>query len=243
MNKNLKKELKTAFNAPEPSRKGVFLKQLTFPKASQFDFVRTQISYIRKRYWLLSMLLFVVVLGVFYKSETSLSVVWISSSILPFLGLLSISELARSMSYNMVELEMSCRHHFTEIILVRLTILGTVQAIVLIATIFLIGGRNDMGFLRTALYLITPFMMNTYMTLAILNRLQSRQTLTICATVTGIISVMSSAVISQYSMILGDPYKVIWWIVFIMLLGVIAYELKKMIKETEELKWNLLLTV
>ncbi|MGL4345297.1 MAG: hypothetical protein ACRCTE_08875, partial [Cellulosilyticaceae bacterium] len=217
--------------------------QLDFPKAKPFEFMTTQLGYIRKRYWLLSLVLLGVILGVCSKSETPFIAVWTIASILPFMTLLSCTELMRSMAYNMTELEMSCKYNFSQIMLVRLTILGTTQSILLIVTLIIMGLKMDGGLGMGILHLITPFMLTTYATLLLVNRLQSREILPICGAVTGGISIMSVVVMSQSSVIFRASYQVIWGLLGIVLIGMIGYEIKKMIKETEELKWHLQLTV
>lgn len=242
MNNNLKKELKSAFEAPTPTRKQVFLNQIDYPKASQFNFIKAQVRYIRKRVWLLSILLFVGTLCGLYLSETSISVVWIVSSVFPFLSLVSMTEIARSTSYNMAELEMSCKHSFTEVSLIRLGILGVFNFTILIGILFLFIGKMDFGFFRLGLYLITPFLLNCYGSLFVINRLQSRETMYICGGITGFVSILNALFTTQVNNIFTERYSVFWILAFIILTVLSITEIMKFIKRTEELQWNSPLT-
>ncbi len=55
--------------------------------------------------------------------------IWIVSSFLPFIALAGFTEIARSTSYNMAELEMSCKYSLSHVLLARLGILGLTEAI------------------------------------------------------------------------------------------------------------------
>lgn len=243
MRNNLKKELKSAFDAPTPTRKNLFLNQLDYPKASRIDFIKSQLGYIRKRIWILSALLFIGTLLELFFYKVSTSFIWVISSILPFISLVSISEIVRSSTYNMEEFEMSCKHNFLEVSLVRLGILGVANFIVLISILLLFMGKTDFVFFRLGLYLTTPFLLNCYGSLFAINRLKSRETTYICGGVTAFVSILNILLTIQINEIYTERYWLFWVMSFIILAVLSAREIAKLIKKMEELQWNSSLTV
>lgn len=243
MRNYLKRELKSAFEAPPPTRKSMFLSHFDYPKASRFDFIKSQTGYIRKRVWVLSLLLFTGTLIGLYFCKASTSFVWVISSTLPFISLTSIAEIVRSITYNMEELEMSCKHNFLEVILIRLGILGIANFIVLISILLLFKGKTDVGFFRLGIYLITPYLLNCYGSLFAINRLKRREITYICGGVTALVSMLNALVTIQINSIYTEKYWPLWIISFIILAVLSAKEVGKLIKKMEDLQWNSLLTV
>lgn len=66
LKKALKNELKHAFDTPPPARRDEFLDRLEYPRAGRVDLVISQMGYIRKRFWVLSVLLFAGTLASLY---------------------------------------------------------------------------------------------------------------------------------------------------------------------------------
>ncbi|WMM26275.1 hypothetical protein RBU61_06255 [Tissierella sp. MB52-C2] len=243
MRNNLKRKLKSAFEAPAPIRKSIFLSQFDYPKASRFDFIKSQAGYIRKRVWVLSLLLFIGTLIGIYYYEVSTSIVWVVSSIFPFISLASIAEILRSTTYNMDELEISCKHNFLEVSLIRLGILGIANFAVLISILLLFMGQTDFGFFRLGLYLITPYLLNCYGSLFAINRLKSREITYICGIVTAFVSLLNALFTIQINDIYTERYWSFWLMSFIILTVLSYKEVVKLIKKMEGLQWNSSLTV
>lgn len=243
MSNNLKRELKSAFEAPIPTRKSSFLSQFNYPRASRFDFFKRQVGYIRKRVWILSGFLFIGTLLGLYCYKVSTSFVWMVSSVLPFISLVSMNEIVRSTTYNMDELEMSCKHNFLEISLIRIGLLGIGNVLVLIGILFLFVGKTDFGFFRLGLFLTTPYLLNCYISLIVLNCLKSRDVTYICGIVTAFVSISNVLITIQINDIYTEKYWTLWITSFIVLAILSVIELVKLIKKMEEFKWNSSLTV
>lgn len=238
MRNNLKRELKSAFESPTPTRKSMFLSHFDYPKASRFDFIKSQAGYIRKRVWILSILVFIGILFGLYFYKVPISFIWVVSSVLPFISLTSIAEIVRSTTYNMEELEMSCKHNFLEVSLIRLGILGIANFIVLISILLLFKGKTDFGFFRLGLYLIIPYLLNCYSSLFFINRSERREITYICVGVTAFVSMLNTLVTIQINDIYTEKYWLFWVISFIVLIVLSAREVVKLIKKMEELQWN-----
>jgi hypothetical protein len=243
MRNKLEKQLKSAFEAPVPAGKHQFLAKLDYPKARRIDFFKSQLGYIRKRVWVLSALLFIITFLGLYFYHVSTSFIWIISSALPFISLVSISEIVRSTSYNMEELEMSCKHNYLEVSLARMGILGAADFIVLISILLLFMEKTDLGFFRLGLYLITPFLLNCYGSLYIVNRLKNKETMYICGCITAFVSVLNALLSMQISELYTEKYWLVWAVSFVILAVLSGRKAAILIKNMEELQWNSSLTV
>ena len=242
MNKKIISQLKTAFDAPAPTRKTEFLQSINYPKISCLDFILGQIAYIRKRVWILSCLLVTATLFAlrFFTDDSSLNLIWIVSSLLPFISLITVTEIARSVSYNMAELEMSCRYNFAGIVLTRLGILSCFNILVFAPIILSFSGEVGFGIFRLAVYLLVPFMLTCSLSLYVLNRLQSGRITYICCGISCFVGILNILFTAQYSMAFSDEYFSLWSLFFIILVIFTVGETIKLIKKTEELQWNLL---
>lgn len=241
MNKKLKSQLQAAFDAPAPVKKYEFIQSINFPKASRLDFVGGQLGYIRKRVWIVSSILVTSVLfGLRIFNNDNLDFVWMMSSMLPFVSLITITEIARSTSYNMEELEMSCKYNFADIVLTRLSILSCYNITVFALIIFLLRQEVNFGILRLGIYLLVPFMLTCALSLFVLNHLHSRETVYICCAISCFVCLLNALFSNQYKLYLSEQFLWIWGALFVFLGIWLIREVMNLIKKTGELKWNLL---
>lgn len=245
MNKKLKSQIKSAFNVSESIGKDEFLKSITYPKSRPSDFVLEQIGYIRKRVWMISLLILIATLyGLhLYGDERALEIVWGISSVLPFVSLIMIAEVTRSMVCNMVELEMSCKHSLFEVILVRLSILGSFNFIVFVLTLILFMGKTDFSLVRLGIYVLTPFLLTCLGSLFVINKIHSREITYICGGISGFVSLINTILTTQYSIIFENQYRLFWGILFFSLVFLVGGEIVKLLKKMEEFQWHSQLNV
>ena len=118
MNRELKKQIAKAFDAPTPGRKVQFIHSLPRPHISTKTFICSQIPFIKKSVWLMSILILLPV--AWAASFASENTVWIVSAFTPFLALLLIAESTKSAIYGMNELEMFARFSLKSVVLARL---------------------------------------------------------------------------------------------------------------------------
>lgn len=245
MNKKLKEQVKAAFQAPLPTRKKEFLDNLNFPKARYRNFVISQIGYIRKRNWLLSLSLVIGIFSYlkFVQIEILTTVLWVISSILPFIALVVILEISRSNSYHMSELEMSCKHSLSDIVLVRLGVLGSFNFAMFISLLLLLSRWSDYGIWRIGIYMSVPFLLTCTLSLIILNYLKVKDTSYICGGISCLVSVSNSVFVNQAESVFTDRYLMLWGIVLFTLLIVLIMQIIRLIKNMEELQWSFQSTV
>lgn len=238
MDKKLKQDLKVAFRAPAPTKKNEFLSNLPYPKTNKLDFFFTQIWYIRKRFWCLSILIVIALILLTQVFDTTLKTIGVLSSFLPFLVLLSVLEISRSTSYNMAEVEMSCRYHLGKITLVRLSLIGSFHFIIVFCMIMIFANRSEYSFWLYTLYSITPFLLCSYLSYFIINHFNAKDTTYICGGVTGVISSSTFFLIMNNGMINSQRLEFGWNVVLISIVVLLIKEIKKLVKRTEELQWN-----
>lgn len=178
---NVKKELCEAFSPPKPKGKEKFLNALPYPKLSFWGVVFSQIKYIRKRVWVVSVI--IVAAAVFTvcfmslktPSYFGLPAVWIISSLTPYLAMLTASEISRSNVYGMTELETACRFSMPQLTGARTLILGTVSFSVITALIMISGIFTPVGIANSAIYILTPFLLVNGISLAIFSHLKGKE--------------------------------------------------------------------
>lgn len=232
-----KDELKEAFGAPRPVRKREFLRQLALPQMTIHEFLFSQIGYIRKWVWCVSMLIFVVaILGLAFLPNT---VLWLISGLSPLLALTIISESGRSEFYEMAELEMATRFSLRGVTFARLVILGLMN-------LLLLGILLPIGLLcnvvvpcAAALYIITPFLLSAFIGLFIVRRYNGQEALYACVGTSIGISVSLFLSHNFFSFIYQEQYLIAWITIALALVLGNGKQCVVMIKQKEELEWNL----
>jgi hypothetical protein len=240
MNRNLKSNIRAAFEPPKNNKKDEFLHNLNYPKTNYFDFIYSQVGYIRKRVWtiftlsLLGVLFFVNTASFAYEEKF----IWIISSILPFVALVAISELSRSSICLMSELEMSCKYSLTDVILTRMGILSGTFVLFFSLLIILLAEKTEYGFLRLGLYVLVPFLLTCSLSLYVINKLKTKELINVCGGVSCFISFLSADLVFSMKTVYLSQYLYIWGILFILSLIIIAYQALRYINNMEEIQWN-----
>lgn len=248
MNQNLKKELKSAFEAPPPTGKEHFLKQLRYPKIAYWEFLLDQLRYIRKRIWIVSA--FIILLGwmtafrlpVFQYWTADGLKIWSVSAVLPFLAMMTITEVYRSSAYRMAELEGSCRFSLPQIVMARISILGGVSSIVLVLLLAFITRISAYSLLQTILYVMMPYLIVCAVCLWLLNRTHGSDGIYACAVAAGLVIVVSIFCESVSTVLYSDAYLNGWLALFAGCLVLIGFQVHQLVKQLEEKQWNLSLT-
>ena len=237
-NQKLEEALKIIFAAPPPCRKTQFL-QKTAPvpaKLSLFAFLSVQLRYIRKRFWIFSVLAF----GLFLSGSFVLSadIIWAISAFTPFLALLMVAESGRSEVYGMAELEMATRFSLRSVLLARLGILGLGSLLLLGALVPVSLTHSQISPLRASLCIVTPFLLTTFTCLHIVRRRREREGICLCAGVTACISFFTFSLRLSVPGLLPET-PLIYWIAAAALLFVGTFRQYQHLFRQEELTWNL----
>lgn len=210
----LEQELRILFRAPAPTRQEEFLAGRPRQSISHGAFVLVQAAYIRKWVWVLSVAVFGVLVGgaARWQQET----VWIAAGMMPFLALLAAQEHMRSTMYNMTELELSTRFSVKSIVLARMGLLGSLHLLLLILVLPLLVLYGQAGIVQTGVYLLVPYLMTTFLSMACARRVRGRESFYLCLGIAIIVSslqVVGSNVVNWYR---GQLF--FWWLLALALL-------------------------
>ena len=251
MDEKLKDALRRAYEPPAPRNKAVFLRQFREPLTGYAEFFINQAGYIKKRLVLMAFLLLgATVLWNICKDILTASAM---SAFMPFLILFTVTEFSRSVSFNMAELEMSCRYSLADIVLVRCFILGVMQLLCIAWSILLCQAESGAGLLMTAAAILTPYLLSLCLSLAYMRRRGVRKiyvSVFICCFVSfGCISarVMASDIFPGIAAALNSgiydgSYNGLTAAV-LMVLGLLSvYEFTKFKRKLVDNEWNLSLT-
>ena len=257
----LTKTLRSLYTVPAPERKDTFFQSSDYraaaretlysPRISWSVFLQTQMHYIRKWNWLLSLCIFAAaVLLTLHPWQTTapqeqlqeLSAPVILSACIPFLALATIAEAGRSARFGMEELELSARFSLQAVLCARLGILGGGNLLLLVV-LMPFGPRfweTDLS--MTAACILLPYLLTCALTLPAVRKLRGRDCTILCAGASALVSVFF---LTAYATGFLDRAADIPALIPASLLffGIAAVlELRKYIRQSEELTWNFTLT-
>ncbi len=238
MDKKVKIALKQNFIPPSPQRRDTFVNSISMPKAKFSEVFLSQIGFIRKRVWFMFA---ICTCFAFYNVNTieiGSNIISTVSAILPLFVLCATSEIYKSTSHNMGEMELVCKYNLSKIILMRTGILGTTSFVMLILFIC-ITTNTDYGMVRSIIYLTVPFLLSSYLSLLIISRLHLKETVYICAGVCGSVSIFMLLASVNYNFIYDASITYIWVMAFFILSLLLVHCFIRFIKLQEELQWNL----
>ena len=235
---DLKQEIKKAFKAQAPQRqkKENFIRSLPKSRISTWQFMLTQVTYLRKRALALSLLLlFPAIQGAYVIQQNTL---WIVSSFIPFLGLLAVTECTRSPVYGMEEFEMSTRFSLKNVMLARMSILGMLDFLELICLAPLCCIGNQISLLQTGVYLLVPYLLTLNISLWLTRCIRGKDALYGCVSAAVLVSAANWGLHFIADFIYQFSY-IHWWVILAVLLIVrMAQEIYHIIKKTEDFVWN-----
>ncbi len=239
MNKQLKRSIQKAFEAPKPDQqeKVRFLRTLPRPQINMRQFILIQAAYLRKRTLFLSvLLLFPALTGACYIEKNTL---WAVSAFIPFLGMLAVTENARSMVYGMNEFEMSARFSLKSVILSRMWLLGALDVFILCCLIPLCCTGSQFNLFQTGIYLLVPYLLTVNINLWMIRRFHSKEAVYGCMGAAVMISGANAGLHFIAEFVYQFSYIKWWSVLFVFLAGRMIYEMYCTMKQTEELAWNL----
>lgn len=236
MNYDYKTILQEAFTAPPPKRKVEFLKNRKQAPISTASFLKMQIFYIRKRVWMISVLVFVfAALGVEFVEQDCL---WVAAALMPFIALCAITESARSVTYGMAELEMTSRFSLKSVLLARLGAIGLIHAVILCLLIPLVGNRGTIPLTQIGVYCLVPYLLTSVFGFMAVRKVHGKEAIYICMGIAVIVSYLNF-IIKEILPQVYEQKQFVWWVAAMIYLSAKALkEYKKAFYKTEELAWN-----
>ena len=234
--KELKAMLRSTFEVPAPTGKEAFLGKYgkgrrCRPESGMAAFIMTQMTYIRKRVWLLYAGLFLAALstGVFAEKN----VLWIFSALTPFLAVSAVTESTRSANCGMAELELSACFSVRSVMFARMAIMGPLHILLLLCLTF--AGRDGMyTAVEAGVYLVLPYMMTNVVCLWLTRKIRGQEGTYACMAAAILIAVLYDA--AKYSgATMFDGRYLQWWLAAFALFTVLAVrEYGKMVRQMEQ---------
>ena len=231
-NKDLTARLAGAFPGPDAARKRAFWRRMPAPPVSHLRMVLRQAGYVRPLTWAASLAVFAaaLTLGRLIPADA----VWTAAALTPFAALAGAAESGRSALYGMEELELSSRFGLRSAVLARLGAVGLVHAALLAA---LAAALGDGGFLRTGVYLLTPYLLTDLLSLAAVRRIRGREALYVCAGAAVLTAGLALALHGVRDIYAPANFR--WWLLALAAAAVLTgREYRKTIRKTEELSWS-----
>ena len=243
---------KEAFSVPMPHRKRQFLEYLQQenvyrentqrqkaqaanpPKASIgiVTFILSQISYIRKRVYLASLLILALaVIAANYAGTDSAGAV---AAMMPFIALCMVTESVRSETYGMAELEMASRFSIKTIMLARFGTIGFVHMILLCILIPVVVHSAFISFIHAGIYLLVPYLAASVLECAAVRRFRGKEAISVCLAISVMVSVMNTLLKGLLLYLFGSKQMIVWILLAIYLTGRTVLEYRRMIYQAEE---------
>ncbi len=242
MSNKLKQSIQKVFDAPPPDRekKEIFLRTLPCHNISTAKFILSQIPFIKKSIWFLSVaLLLPTPVAAYFVSENT---VWIISSFIPLLALLLVTESTKSAMYGMNELEMASRFSLRSVFLARLSILGFLDLIIFVAVAIICYIIENISLVQTVIYLFAPYLLTANIGLYLNRRFRNKEALYLCIATAVMISMFNSALHYMADFVF-EKSNLFWWVtITLFLIFSLIRELYNTLKKSEEFIWNFALT-
>lgn len=232
MERRLKEELATYFDAPKPSKKQAFLRQFGVKKINLFPLAVMQIRYVSKWVWILSGLF----CGITYATIHVMEQRYVSMifALIPFWVMISVTESMRSYRYGMEELESSARFSLKSIVLARMLILGIGNLIVLMAITKILSGQMEFHIV----HIFAPYFMSTSGGFYVVRKNRGNESTFFCFILAMVVSALQMLLPWQFGEIYLPIYTPLWFIVCAIGIVITIRESYRTIRMTEDLAWN-----
>ena len=257
----LTKTLHSLYTVPAPERKDTFFQSSAYraatretlysPRISWAAFLQTQMHYIRKWNWILSVCIFasamLLTLQPWQTTDTQehlqeLSTPVILSACIPFLALSTVAEAGRSVRFGMEELELSARFSLHAVLRARLDILGG-ENLLLLAVLMPFGAHFwEMDLSITAACILLPYLLTCALTLPAVRKIRGRDCAFLCAGVSAFISVLFLTANTTGLLYRAADIPALIPAFLLFFGSAAVLELRKYIRQSEELTWNFTLT-
>lgn len=181
-----------------------------------------QFGFIRKKVWLIQ---FVIILICGFKLISFLNeieAIAMLSAVAPLIVLAGIFELSRSYVHKMVEIELSTRYSFKQLMLTRIAILGLVDIFCITIILLMSGIYLSLKMYTIILYICVPFLITCFGCLWILNHTNHRECNYFCFSFGLFVSFAIGIITYQYPQVYELSAVWCWIIMFIIaLIGVL----------------------
>lgn len=254
--RELKQKIRKVYTPPGPKRREEFLYQISSwdkegeifmtARLGRKDFFLSQLGYIRKWVWMLSVLLFSMAVLVawvmpytnqsqqYYVTDSGVweidgdagraksvpdyeTLLWSMSAVLPLLSVIFIAEGSRSFRYGMQELEMAAKYNRMQIYLARMLFLGLGNLLWIIAADVVLHWVGSGAADFVIVYLLVPYLLSMVLSME-LGRICPRSSMGVCSTAVACAVSVGYIILKVKVDIYLDQYRLYWAALCILLL-------------------------
>lgn len=212
------------------------LSQREYQHVSLLSRLANQFRYISSKVWIVqfSMLIFCILFLITVSPNADRQLLFsIVSFLIALVTLVGFPELCRSYSFRMWELEQSCKYNLRQLMTLKMTILGSVDLVIIALIVVVCRRYAEMPFWQIGLYLLVPFNVTCIVGFFTISLLRSRanaySVLAICGGAVFILFVFSNR-ISIFNMELF--YR--WITAFVISTIVLGIFIHRFIKEVAQ---------
>ena len=204
--------------------------QATESQVSFLQFFFRQFGFIRKKVWFYQIgILLICSIGLFFLYDSS-EIIAILSAASPLIVLSSISEIARSYVYETMEIEISTRFSFKQLMITRICIIGLMDIFFLTILMVISGLQLSIGIFSVIIYICVPFLLTCFGCLWVLNHFKQKDCNYYCVALGLFISFALGMISYRYPSIYEVSAIWCWVILFIIAFIGVMLEVFKMIK-------------
>lgn len=235
--KELKKQLQAVYQCTPRKDKHRFLSNFKERDLNLWVICKQQLRYMSLWNYVISFVTFgIFLLGLWYLNKHQITIL---SALMPIVALFSITELSKSEHYGMDELEMASRFSLRMITIARIVVTGTINIILFLFLVPIIRIGTGGMLVQVIIVLGCPYLLSAWVCLAIIRRWHSKETLYLCAEAA--IGVSFLQLLSEMTKLPINLVKSETWgvVIFLCLILLTGKELYKLLKEKEEISWNL----
>lgn len=258
MNEQKMKKLLRTYDVPNASpgkmqetarlAKAALEKARTRQRTGFIQLFKGQIRYVSPFVWLAQALLLGVCAALLFLSrreEYSLAQIkqlfLLLSSAAPLLTLTGVPEIAKSISHNMQEIELSCKHSLQRLMAVRLILIGSADVLVLTVLLVLGNAWYDCDAVRLILYLLVPFNVACAVCLWVIARARNAVANVICAAICALL-LAGFLALSSFTALYESTATWLWGIGLLLsgvYLAKMVLQMMTNIKNREVPQWSL----
>ena len=237
MNCSIKRALSDAAPSPDHNRKDQFIRtfrrKYVGTQLSTVDIIKSQFGYIRMPVWLISLAtLIVAILGI----HEDMEVVFVLSTIMPFVSGIAIFDFLRSGMYGMAELESVTLVSKRGILFSRFICVGIAHIILLAVLAVIVGKQSGYGCLPAGAMLTIPYLISSIASMELERTTLGRKNVMGCIVVSAVVSGMMIILHNEHELF-SEKFWGVWYLAAMALIIMECMEIRKTFR-WEEYAWN-----
>ena len=237
--RQLKKMIADAYELEPSHDKTAFLKQYRTRELHIWDILDQQSREIGLVNLIVSLLVLFVIWQIALQKENSDILEFARiSSLIPAIAITAVSGMGRSEKYGMDELEMSTRFSLRAVMSARLVVVGSIDMLIFILLMIILGHCTDFSTLQTLMVLTIPYLLTAWGCLLITRKMHNSKEIGVCLAYGALVCLMCAAGglndLKRY-IFTGTTVSYLCFAALCVLLG---SEINKLLKG-EGSKWNL----